>query len=271
MSEPYGSPSTFRLRRRTPGTFVLVPCPKQGRSIRCQGQLEAAAAQVLVACPQVHLIEEQPRSIWYEWSEEPHDVRLWDASPTSTIRKTHRVSHIVPDFLVTMKDDRRRLVEIKPSVKLVRPDIRRKFTVGRLFAERNGWSFHVLTERELLSGPLSTNVRLMHRFRRSNLDEALLSGLAALVAPGTTTLAELMRRFTTVEPAIVVAAVFHLVAVGRLDFDPSVPFSEAARLFPGGTLPWDPFDSAWGASGCSTSASIASSGSRVLMNSSPKM
>jgi hypothetical protein len=35
--------STFRLRRRTPGSFLLVPCPKQGRSIRCQGQLEAAA------------------------------------------------------------------------------------------------------------------------------------------------------------------------------------------------------------------------------------
>ena len=45
--------STFRLRRRTPGSFLLVPCPKQGRSIRCQGQLEAAAAVILVACPQV--------------------------------------------------------------------------------------------------------------------------------------------------------------------------------------------------------------------------
>ena len=45
--------STFRLRRRTPGSFLLVPCPKQGRSIRCQGQLEAAAATILVSCPAV--------------------------------------------------------------------------------------------------------------------------------------------------------------------------------------------------------------------------
>ena len=43
--------STFRLRRRTPGSFLLVPCPRQGRSIRCQGQLEAAATVILVACP----------------------------------------------------------------------------------------------------------------------------------------------------------------------------------------------------------------------------
>ena len=40
--------STFGLRRRTPGSFLLVPCPKQGRSIRCQGQLEAAAATIFM-------------------------------------------------------------------------------------------------------------------------------------------------------------------------------------------------------------------------------
>ena len=45
------SVSTFRLRRRTPGSFVLVPFPKGGRSIRCQGQLEAAAAVILANCP----------------------------------------------------------------------------------------------------------------------------------------------------------------------------------------------------------------------------
>ena len=59
--------STFRLRRRTPGSFLLVPCPKQGRSIRCQGQLEGAAAVTLVACPQVLHIQEQPLAIWYTW------------------------------------------------------------------------------------------------------------------------------------------------------------------------------------------------------------
>ena len=57
--------STFRFRKRTLGTFVLVPFVRQGRSIRCQGQLEAAAAQVLTSCPLVADIIEQPLAIWY--------------------------------------------------------------------------------------------------------------------------------------------------------------------------------------------------------------
>ena len=49
--------STFHLRRRTPGSFLLVPCPRQGR----QGQLEGAAATILVACPAVAHIQEGQR------------------------------------------------------------------------------------------------------------------------------------------------------------------------------------------------------------------
>jgi hypothetical protein len=62
-----GNLSTFRIRRRTPGSFLLVPSLRQGRSIRCQGQLEAAAAVILAACPKVVHIQEQPLAIWYEW------------------------------------------------------------------------------------------------------------------------------------------------------------------------------------------------------------
>jgi hypothetical protein len=51
MSHRHLRPSTFHLRRRTPGSFLLVPFPQMGRSIRCQGQLEAAAVQILALCP----------------------------------------------------------------------------------------------------------------------------------------------------------------------------------------------------------------------------
>ena len=68
--------STFRLRRRTPGSFLLVPCPKQGRSIRCQGQLEAAAAAILVSCPAVDHVQEQPMSIWYQWRHDGNELRV---------------------------------------------------------------------------------------------------------------------------------------------------------------------------------------------------
>src|SRR5436190_13443630 len=93
--------STFSLRRRTPGTFVLMPFPKQGRSIRCQGQLEAAAAQTLAACPLVHKIQEQPQPIWYSWHDETGEITLLDGPPSKVFRKAHCCSYIVPDFLVT--------------------------------------------------------------------------------------------------------------------------------------------------------------------------
>ena len=71
--------STFQLRRRTPGTFVLVPFPRQGRSIRCQGQLEAAAVQFLAASPRVTEILEQPLSVWYAWDEATEVITLFGA------------------------------------------------------------------------------------------------------------------------------------------------------------------------------------------------
>ena len=89
--------STFRLRRRTPGSFLLVPCQKQGRSIRCQGQLEAAAAVILVACPQVVHIQEQPLAIWYAWQGEEGDlgIQLLDGPPPSPRRRATRTEFLV--------------------------------------------------------------------------------------------------------------------------------------------------------------------------------
>ncbi len=118
MADAYRSgPSTFRLRRRTPGSFLLVPCPRQGRSIRCQGQLEAATAVILIACPQVVHIQEQPQTICYAWqgTEGPVDIRLLQGPPASPRRRKKGAgsSYIVPDFLVEMAEGNKRLVEVK--------------------------------------------------------------------------------------------------------------------------------------------------------------
>lgn len=114
--------STFRLRRRTPGSFVLVPCPRIGRALRCQGQLEAAAAVVLAVCPKVVNVKEQPLEIWYAWNEQPDAIRirLLDGRPQRPARGPHgvRYSYIVPDFLIEMMDGRQRLIEVKPCGRL---------------------------------------------------------------------------------------------------------------------------------------------------------
>ena len=91
MSEAYQETnvSTFRLRRRTPGSFLLVPCPKQDRAIRCQGQLEGAAATILAACPQVARIHVQYLEGRLQFQGEPSPTTTKPRSPAKTKRLRH--------------------------------------------------------------------------------------------------------------------------------------------------------------------------------------
>ena len=133
--------STFHLRRRTPGSFLLVPCPRQGRSIRCQGQLEGAAATILVACPLVAHIQEQPLTIWYQWREQGNTlhIQLLEAAPDVRPRKEANAgcSYIVPDFLVEMTSGQKRLVEVKPSDRLAKPLAQRTVSYTHLTLPTN--------------------------------------------------------------------------------------------------------------------------------------
>lgn len=270
MSNGYQSPSTFHLRRRTPGTFVLVPDPQQGRSIRCQGQLEAAAVQILVACPLVARVEEQPLAIWYVWNEASDEPSLLDAPSTKALRKERRCSYIVPDFLATMQCGTKHLIEIKPSEKLARLDARRKLSVGRLYAERQGWTFHFVTERELFAGPLLANLRLVHRFRYAAVAADLLAQIEGLIQ-GPILLGNLRNAFASTARAEVRAAALHLVAAGRIDLDPTAAaISPTTLLSPKGTIPWDPFVSAWGPSGSGMSGDSGSYVNSIPTSSSPK-
>jgi hypothetical protein len=257
--------STFR-RRRTPGSFLLVPCPKQGRSIRCQGQLEAAAAVILAACPQVVHIQEQPLTIWYAWrgAEEPFEIQLLENPPNSPRKreKDAGTSYIVPDFLVEMADGRKRLVEVKPSGRLTRPIVQRKLAVGRAFADQEGWTFHLVTEKELFRGPLLDNVRLLNRYRQGCLSATVLEGIVSHVPAGGIELSALLSGHAPDYCPYLRMHVFHLLAVGRLSHDPRTqPLDDHTLLFPGGAISWDPFESAWAPSGSATDAPTGSSAS----------
>ena len=273
MNEPQSPTdlSTFRFRKRTPGTFVLVPFPKQGRSIRCQGQLEAAAARILAACPLVETIEEQPLTIQYSWSEESDEITLLDGPPTKEFRKNHRCSYVVPDFLVSYSGDRKRLVEVKPSHKLYRPLTQRKLQVAWLFADSQGWTYHVVTERELLAGPLLANIRLTGRFRQLQVDPAMLKRIEELISLQPMTIVEVSQHLGMLEPASLRAVVLHLVAIGRLSLDVmKEPISDATIIYPERRYLWDPFVSAWEPSGSTTNGIIASSANPIPTRSSLK-
>ena len=264
--------STFRLRRRTPGTFVLVPYPRIGRSIRCQGQLEAAAAVILANCPLVKGIQEQPLKIHYSWqsSTDPDDVRLLDVPPSPVLKKSSKCSYIVPDFLVTMTDGRKHLIEIKPSSKLVRLDVQRKLSVARRYAEQRGWTFHVVTEVELRRGPLLSNLRLLSRYRRLLVEPSLLTMLEELVSAGASTIEKLIQESCrAMQQLDARAALLHLIAIRRLDVDLlSAPISDQSVLSSGGSISWEPFDSVWGPSGSWTDGPSASSANLVPISSS---
>jgi hypothetical protein len=266
--------STFRLRRRTPGSFLLVPCPKQGRSIRCQGQLEGAAAVTLVACPEVLHIQEQPLAIWYAWQElEDHiEIELLDGPPANRRKRRNgkQCSYIVPDFLVEMANHCKRLVEVKPSDRLARPKVQRKLAVARQFAASSGWTYHVVTEKELTSGHLLTNVRLLNRYRQACLDACLLNQVESIVPAAGINMATLLTKLDHDDPTDV-QAVFHLLATERLSFDPCIgPLNNETLIYPGGAILWDPFDSAWAPAGCSTGGSGGSSANLPPTGSSPK-
>ena len=257
--------STFHLRRRTPGSFLLIPCRRIGRAIRCQGQLEAAAATILANCPLARSIQEQPLQIWYAWRESTSgpQIRLLDRPPQRRRMGNSRVSYVVPDFLVRMTNRPMRLVEVKPSSQLDRPIVQRKLAVARAYARQQGWEYHVLTERELLNRPLLRNLRLLARYRQIAVDQELANQLIEFVTNNrmsTTSLKDFHRTISGVEAPQLRLTLFHLLAVGRLDCDPAAgPIGDSTSLYPGGTHPWDPFDSAWGHSGCGKDDRSASS------------
>ena len=265
------SVSTFRLRRRTPGSFVLVPFPKGGRSIRCQGQLEAAAAVILANCPLVETIHEQPLQIWYAWRETTSGPEIQLLDQHNAVRPTApwRCSYIVPDFLVRYIDAAARLVEVKPADKLRKPDVQRKLSVARLFAEQNGWSFHVVTDCKLRHGPLLGNLRLLSRYRRLVTDAALLDAILVVVAERPISINDLCLRLCFAKPLQDMrSAILHLVATGLLDIEPRFePISDSTFLHAGGSILWEPFDSAWGPSGSKTVEPFASFANSVPINS----
>ncbi len=247
-------PSTFRLRRRTPGSFVLVPCPRIGRALRCQGQLERAAARVIAACSQVTYVEEQPIEIWYSWRDTDCGLRieLLNARPKSRKSNGPRVSYIVPDFLVSMQNGATRLIEVKPARKLGNGIVQRKLCVARLHALNSGWTFHVLTEELLLHSSFFQFLSLIGRYRVIRSDPLLCGIIRRSVPVNGVALGDLVESIDADVIAIRIH-IYHLLAVDELSFDPSASdLNNDTIVFPKGAVTWDPFDSVWASSSCST-------------------
>lgn len=64
-------------------------------------------------------------------------------------KKTGRIRHYIPDFMVTYIDGRVVLVEIKPLRRILNPTNVKKFAAAKEWAILHDVQFQILTEREL--------------------------------------------------------------------------------------------------------------------------
>ena len=250
------TPSTFRLRRRTPGSFLLIPSVREGRCIRCQGQLEGKAALILAACPAVKLLQEQPGQIWYEWDTTSNDViRLFDEPQRLSRRKCRlRTSYIVPDFLDETRRHQR-LIEVKPSRRLRKPDTMRKLAVGRLYAQQNEMTFHVVTEQHLSHQPLLDNVRQLSRYSGFQPDDRLMRAILDVIPRAGTPYSQLVTQLDQPESVLTWHILFllatHEVSTDLIQHSLNTDY----HLYPKGVLEWDPFESVWAPNGSLTDGS----------------
>lgn len=242
--------STYSFRRRTPGTFLLVPTRHQNRSIRCQGRLEAIAVMTMAVSPAISEITEQPCRVWYEFSRlDSEDVQLSAEKSPKANRRWPRTTYTVPDLLIQRCRGDLVLVEIKPSRKLRKIDTRRKLSAARDYCEERGWRFVVLTEKQLVREPLNSNVARLVRFLRSVPNESLLCELKGLVAARDWTAMGLCAAVGH-SPDVVWQCLLHALALGEIEFDiESEELGPSTRLFKKGEQSWDPFESVWAPNG----------------------
>ncbi|MHC4880781.1 MAG: TnsA endonuclease N-terminal domain-containing protein [Planctomycetota bacterium] len=257
------APSTFRLRRRTPGSFLLVPSVREGRAIRCQGQLEGRVALILSACPAVTSLREQPFPIWYEWDTVTNTVLQVFCRAPEKRRKNgrRRISYTVPDFLVTTLNGTH-LIEVKPSHRVPRPETSRKLSAARIHAAASGFQFHVLTEHHVACEPILSNVRVLGRYARLQPDESLVSLIVDELPRDGLQERTLLDRLGEFPETGIRQHVCHLLAAHRISADlMNQPLTSNIPLYPKGVLTWDPFESVWAPNGSPTDGSGGLSGS----------
>ncbi len=240
--------STFRFRRRTPGSFLIVPSSRDGRSVRCQGQLEARAAMVLTACPLVRRLTEQPLKIWYQYDPamETGSVQLI-ASPIAGAKRQQgslKVTYTIPDFLVELCDGNRFLIEVKPRRRLSRPRVQRHAEAAQIYCQHNGLTWRILTDDDLACEPLMTNLRKLVRYQSMVADEDSCAAMLELISDGMNVTDVLSRSSGNASGDWHI--LLHLIATGRITYDilhhelklDTVLYRDEPAL-------WNPFESVW--------------------------
>lgn len=147
---------------------TLFPSRKMTQMIPCESTLERDAILFLEFAPDVVRYEAQPIRISY----------LLDGE----------LRHYFPDFEVEYANGRIIHLEVKPSKKLAKPEIKHRYDAIARHYERGEIGFQILTERELRAKALLDNLRLLayHMPRAEDEAELMDSQLQLSMLPAST-------------------------------------------------------------------------------------
>jgi hypothetical protein len=134
------------------------------------------------------------------------------------------VRNYVPDLRLDLDDGSELFVEVKPSARLQRPDVKGKLeAVAHSLAEQ-GLRFRVLTEKELRREPLYGNLQRLHEAVRSHKVTGLLQS-AALPSGQRWTLGQFIRSMANEAQA------FALLGLGYLRADLEKELDDGASVW----------------------------------------
>jgi hypothetical protein len=142
--------------------------------------------------PNIMKVEYQPRCLAYNYNG-----KRW---------------RYFPDFLISTKDGNKILIEVKPSNRLEDEENLIKFKVGELYCEQKGWTFMVMSDRDLYRGHLKYNVNLLLEVQRVNIETEDLFVIYQMIQKiGPVSIQDLHPRLSELEKGVINASVYKLL------------------------------------------------------------
>ena len=123
----------------------LFPSLKMERMVAFESLIEQDYLYILDYDASVTAFEEQPVTIEYVLESKKHKY--------------------TPDFLVKRKESSE-LVECKPAPLVSKEENQKKFAAAKDWCKSKGWSFAIVTDQDLRSGPRLANVKLLTQYAR---------------------------------------------------------------------------------------------------------
>jgi hypothetical protein len=186
-----------------------VPSEKKGKTealVHCESGIERDYAYLLNYDPQVVSYEEQPVKIAYIFEQKER--------------------FYTPDFAVYWSQGPPSLVECKPTSRLNDPENLQKWTAVRLWCDRHGYTFLLVTDVALKKwSVVLDNIKSMAGHAHQRITPQAKEYLLKIVQVENRALsvAEVVERATLLEPRVVRSCLWHLLYTGELFTDLTIP------------------------------------------------